>query len=252
MTHAGAAAPLIASTEDRLSLGASDPSLRFPVTTQPTPISTTVKIVRPRATLPSFDIPFEPVLPRQNSLETTPTSKFTKVTPIFPPQAATQPSNEFTSDSGLMVDGMTLEDREKCRSQPHCLFCGDPFTTLACYKYNCQCQKGDPFSHYMPASDESCFEAELCLSCPPGMMPFTWGRMAICLSVWTHRTVRGEMNPLMNWTEGGTRSLPIGNVQMGRAAATSSLKDPRQRRSTMSLLMLMSSLSTSLCILLPL
>jgi hypothetical protein len=40
--------------------------------------------------------------------------------------------------------------------------------------------------------------------------------MAVCLSVWKHKPVEGEKNPLTNWTGDGVKGLPIGKVDMSQ------------------------------------
>lgn len=111
---------------------------------------------------------------------------------------------------------LTQFDRDQCHKNKHCLLCRDPDTVLTCYKYNCQCQRGHPAEHYMAASKESCYDSELCISCPPKSMPFTFGRMAVCLTIFKHRPIKGDGNPLTNWTEDGVKGLPVEKVVMSK------------------------------------
>ncbi len=41
--------------------------------------------------------------------------------------------------------------------------------------------------------------------------------MAVCLTIFQHKPVKGEGNPLTNWTEEGVRSLPVGKAEMNVA-----------------------------------
>lgn len=109
-------------------------------------------------------------------------------------------------------------DIANCRSQSHCLVCTEFNTTLSCYKFNCQCQKGDLRSHYMPASTYSCHRENLCMTCPGRSMPFVWGPMAVCLNMWSHEPVKGEQNPLTGWSQRGLKGNPVGRVEMGDAS----------------------------------
>ncbi len=124
--------------------------------------------------------------------------------------------------TGLQVQppnfSLTQFDLDQCHKNKHCLLCRNPDTVLTCYKYNCQCQRGHPAEHYMAASKESCYDSELCLSCPPKSMPLTWGRMAVCLTIFKHRPIKGDGNPLTNWTEDGVRGLPVGKVWMNKGS----------------------------------
>jgi len=70
----------------------------------------------------------------------------------------------------------------------------------------------------MAASIESCYKEHLCLSCPGGSLPYSWGRMAVCLTIWKHGPPKGEANPLTNWTEHGVGTLPVGKAIMNVAA----------------------------------
>ncbi len=135
------------------------------------------------------------------------------------PTAQTSPPSPHHTGFQTQEHNMRLTqfDLDQCHKNKHCLFCRDPDTVLTCYKYNCQCQHGHPAAHYMAASRESCYDSELCLSCPPRSMPFTWGRMAVCLTIFKHRPIKGGGNPLTNWTEDGVRGLPVGKVFMSKA-----------------------------------
>jgi hypothetical protein len=116
------------------------------------------------------------------------------------------------------VQTLTLYDTAQCQKHKYCLLCTDPNTTLTCFKYNCQCQHGNPATHYMAASIESCHKAKLCLSCPGGSLPYSWGQMAVCLTIWKHGPLKGEANPLTNWTEDGMLTLPVGKAVMNLGA----------------------------------
>jgi hypothetical protein len=48
-------------------------------------------------------------------------------------------------------------------------------------------------------------------------MPFVWGRMAVCLNMWSYKPLQGEKNPLTHWSDKGLRSNPVGRVEMGEA-----------------------------------
>ncbi len=108
-------------------------------------------------------------------------------------------------------------DVTNCRAQSHCLVCTDFNTTLTCYKFNCQCQRGNIRSHYMPASTYSCHSEKLCMTCPGRSMPFIWGQMAVCLNMWSHEPLEGEKSPLTGWSGRGLKSNPVGKVEMGDA-----------------------------------
>jgi hypothetical protein len=45
-------------------------------------------------------------------------------------------------------------------------------------------------------------------------VPYSWGRMAVCLTIWKHGPLKGEGNPLTNWTEHGVKTLPVGKAVM--------------------------------------
>ncbi|KAF7511931.1 hypothetical protein GJ744_003164 [Endocarpon pusillum] len=142
-------------------------------------------------------------------------------TPLFasPPAQTSLPNPHQT---GFQIQALSLSltqfDVDQCHKNKHCLLCHNPDTVLTCYKYNCQCQRGHPAEHYMAASRESCYDSELCLSCPPKSMPYTWGRMAVCLTIFKHKPIKGEANPLTNWTEDGVKGLPVSKVVMSQGS----------------------------------
>lgn len=141
-------------------------------------------------------------------------------TPILAPS---KPPSETSTQIPLVDLRPTLHhdlndfDVTTCLEQSHCLVCLDPSTTLACYKFSCQCQSGKVSSAYMPASKYSCHQQKLCMTCPGRSMPFIWGRMAVCLNIWSHKPIEGEKNPSTNWTESGLAGNPVAKVYMGHA-----------------------------------
>lgn len=221
-----------------------------PPISQPIPRSSFVDSI-PRATLSSFN-PLEPYQSANISTQSSsPSIPISLPLATFSKQTPTTSSQPLESQSYLIFGGISELDRSNCLRQSHCLICEDPTTTLACYKYNCQCQRGDPFAHYMPASLESCHAAELCMTCPSGTIPFTWGRLAVCLTVWRHRPVRGEGSPLTNWTSQGIHYAPVGSVNMGAAGSVDSLRNSRpQHRHRRLITLLLPALTTSLYIIL--
>ena len=50
-------------------------------------------------------------------------------------------------------------------------------------------------------------------------MPFVWGRMAVCLNLWSYKPYKGEKSPLTHWSEEGLSSNPVGRVEMGDAVS---------------------------------
>ncbi len=173
---------------------------------------------QPQTTLPPNDTMSVPPEPIQIS---TSTQSLNSTPPLFPsPTARSHLPNPPHTGLQLQAPDLSLSqfDLDQCHKNKHCLLCRNLDTVLTCYKHNCQCQRGHPADRYMAASKESCYESELCLSCPPKSVPFTWGRMAMCLTVFRHRPIKGEENPLTNWTEEGVRSLPVGKVVMSQGS----------------------------------
>lgn len=174
---------------------------------------------KPQTTLDPIDTTSVPIAPIQVSSSTSKPNNPTP--PLFasPPAQTSLPNPHHT---GFQIPAHNLSltqfDVDQCHKNKHCLLCRNPDTVLTCYKYNCQCQRGHPAEHYMAASKESCYDSELCLTCPPKSMPYTWGRMAVCLTIFKHKPIKGEANPLTNWTDEGVKGLPVEKVVMSKGS----------------------------------
>ena len=174
---------------------------------------------KPQTILDPIDTTSVPIAPIQIS---TSTNNPNPTPPLFAsPTAQTSLPNPHHTGFQLQALNLSLTqfDLDQCHKNKHCLLCRNPDTVLTCYKYNCQCQRGHLAEHYMAASKESCYDSELCLSCPPKSMPFTWGRMAVCLTIFKHRPIKGEGNPLTNWTKDGVKGLPVEKVVMSKGSS---------------------------------
>lgn len=174
------------ATERRPSLHVHDGS--SPSSPGPTPPKTSPSQPTPP---PAADDAFEPqsilhppktIFPLLQPFPTSSQPASSTSTPPPPPAPQKPLPHPHPTKIHLTDPSLTPFDTTTCLSQTHCLICLDPTTTLTCYKYNCQCQRGNPVSHYMPASIQSCHRSDLCLSCPRGSSPWIWGRMAVCLT----------------------------------------------------------------------
>jgi hypothetical protein len=121
-----------------------------------------------------------------------------------------QPSSPFQASTGLQallgprLAAPTRTDIAQCEKQKHCLICQKDDTRLSCYENSCQCKKGSFVHLYMPDSDWSCAKNEMCMTCPHGSRPFSWGQIAICFDSKTHKPLTIG-NPLTGWTNSSSQ-----------------------------------------------